>query len=71
MYSDMLTTVPHFKITVGLFLFSVFRDFLKQEQFKGSRIEWVESTGWISRTFTVKGEDAIMVREKAILAFVD
>jgi hypothetical protein len=49
-------------VTIGRLLSSRFRDFLKTEKFKGKKIEWIESSGWIEREFTIKGE-ADVIRE--------
>lgn len=42
-------------ITAGRLICGFVRDALKQAKFKGFDIEWLESSGWIERTFTIKG----------------
>ena len=44
-----------FSFTVGRLLCGRFRDMLNAEKFSGRDIEWMESSGWIDRTFTVRG----------------
>lgn len=44
-----------FTIIVGLLHFSKVRDYLNQCKFIGRNIDWIESSGWIDRTFTIRG----------------
>lgn len=46
----------YFQITVGRLLCGQVRDFLRSAKFTGHDIDWQESSGWIERTFTVKGD---------------
>jgi hypothetical protein len=48
------------QITVGRLYWSDVRDYLKAERFKGYDIDWIESSGWIERTFTITGSGAPM-----------
>jgi hypothetical protein len=41
--------------TAGRLLWTPIRDFLKEAQFHGLSITWMESGGWLERRFTVKG----------------
>lgn len=41
-------------IKVGLCLWTPVRDFLKRCKFVGYKIDWMESSGWLSRTFTME-----------------
>jgi hypothetical protein len=43
---------------VGILLCRQVRDFLKMCKFVGYNIDWIESSGWFERTFTIKGDDA-------------
>jgi hypothetical protein len=43
------------EFTVGRLFCGQIREFLKIMKFKGANIEWMESSGWIDRTFVVKG----------------
>lgn len=43
---------------VGRLLCSQVRDYLARCQMLGNRIQWREGSGWISRVFTVVGDDA-------------
>lgn len=45
------------EIRVGVLGFGDVRDYLKRAKFMGENIEWIESSGWIFRTFTVRGPD--------------
>ena len=49
-----------FTLEVGRFLWSPLRDYLKARQFVGMKVEWIESSGWIERTFTIKGGESEM-----------
>lgn len=44
-----------YEFTVGRLLCGQIRDFLKQIQFTHGNIDWIESKGWIERTFIIKG----------------
>jgi len=46
-----------FSFTAGRLLCGHIRDFLASRKFAGMEIEWMESSGWLERTFTVKGRD--------------
>lgn len=46
-----------YEFTVGRLLARSVRDFLARAKFGGLKIEYIESTGWIERTFTVKGSE--------------
>jgi len=50
-------------IEVGLLLFRQFREFLKRLKFKGYQIEWMESKGWVERTFTIKSPSIAILEE--------
>lgn len=52
---------------VGRLLCGRVRDFLKQCQFRGMGIEWLESSGFIEREFTVKGKKEDLLRIKTSL----
>jgi hypothetical protein len=55
------------EITVGRLLCGSVRDCLKSAQFKGFKIEWMESDGWFSREFIIKGEpDDVRLVVKAL-----
>jgi len=43
--------------TAGRMLCGQVRDFLNQCKFKGMDIEFIESSGWITRDFTIKGSN--------------
>lgn len=47
---------------VGMFMWSVYRDTLKQLAFIYPEFEWIESGGLITRVFTAKGCDESMGR---------
>lgn len=42
-----------FTMEVGRMYWNQVRDYLKQQQFKGADVKWIESSGWIERTFTI------------------
>ena len=42
--------------TVGRMLCGSVRDFLKETQFKGAAIDWIESSGWLERQFVIRGD---------------
>ena len=44
------------KFTVGRLLCGQVRDFLKECEFRGLGIRWIESSGWIEREFVIRGE---------------
>ena len=46
--------------TAGRLLCSQVRDHLKKRQFIDQGITWIESTGWLEREFTVKGDEATL-----------
>jgi hypothetical protein len=55
------------KFTAGLLLYRPVRDFLRECEFKGMGIKWIESSGWIERDFTIKGSpDALMTVKLAL-----
>ena len=43
---------------IGRFHWADVRDYLKVAQFKGAKIEWIESSGFFERLFTIKGDVA-------------
>lgn len=47
-------TLPTLKITVGRLWVRPIRDYLKHAQFADPRIEWIETGGWIEKTFSVR-----------------
>ena len=51
-----------YEIMVGRLLCRHVRDYLKERQFVGDRIEWMESSGWLERNFTIKDDDAAVKR---------
>lgn len=50
--------MPYLSYTVGLGLWGQMRRFLRESQFRHDDIRWLESSGWIERTFTIKGDSA-------------
>ena len=42
-----------FNFEVGRLHWNTLRDYLRQQQFKGAEVKWIESSGWIARTFTI------------------
>jgi hypothetical protein len=44
-------------ITVGRMLCGKVRLFLDQCKFKGMDVDYLESSGWVERDFTIKGSD--------------
>jgi hypothetical protein len=44
-----------FTMEVGRFCWNPVRDYLKSQQFRGVDVKWIESSGWIERTFTING----------------
>lgn len=62
-----LKQIVKFEFTAGRLLCGTIRDYLKREQFAGRKIQFYEGTGWIERTFLVKGDAKDIVRiEKQI-----
>jgi hypothetical protein len=51
--------------TVGIALCAHARDFLKKLQFVGYDITWIESSGFLERTFIIKGSDEGLQKVKA------
>lgn len=45
------------QFTTGRLNCSTVRNFLDQQKFKGMNINYLESSGWIQRDFTVTGHD--------------
>ena len=50
---------------VGILLCGEMRDFLNRCKFNGAHIEYLESSGWIARTFTIKGtgKDLTLIKQ--------
>lgn len=46
------------EVRVGRLLCGTIRQFLRECQFRGMRIEWIESCGWLRRRFIVRGDVA-------------
>ena len=44
----------HITFTVGRLLAGQVRDFLKAMKWRGYDIDWLEDSGWIERTFTIR-----------------
>jgi hypothetical protein len=42
-----------FEMEVGRLFWGTVRDYLRQEQFKGAEVKWIESSGWLDRKFTI------------------
>lgn len=42
--------------TAGVLVRSRIRDFLKEQKFRGVKIEWMENKGVLDSTFLIKGE---------------
>lgn len=57
-----------FEFEAGIIICRQIRDILEGLRFKGCRIEWWESRGWIDRHFIVKGslDDVMEVRKKIL-----
>jgi hypothetical protein len=58
-------------ITAGRLLWGQVRDCLNQAKFRGMDIEWIESSGWVERDFTIKGkpEDVRVIVNALMVAF--
>jgi hypothetical protein len=58
-------TRAKFSFTAGRLLCGHVRDFLKESIFLGKDIEYLESSGWFERTFTIKGnaQDILEIKE--------
>lgn len=57
MRREWVQTRPYTReFTAGRLLWRSVRDCLTSAQFKGFRIEWMESGGWFSHEFIIKGE---------------
>lgn len=71
MWLTMPTVTASF--VAGCLLFGRIRDYLEAERFRGRRIKWLESRGIITRTFTIKGDEADVrhVYRALIAAFED
>jgi len=53
---------------VGILLCRPVRDYLKRMKFYGHDIDFVESSGWLSRTFSVRGSaNAISALQSAMV----
>jgi hypothetical protein len=44
------------RFDVGRVMCGQVRTFLESEKFRGRNIQWLESGGWLSHLFTVKGD---------------
>lgn len=44
-----------FTMDVGRLYWSTVRDYLRQQQFRGADVKWIESSGWLNREFTING----------------
>ena len=57
---------------VGRLLCGNVRDFLKKCQFQGMNIKWIESTGMIERSFSIKGSCEDMTKiKKSLQEWID
>ena len=56
-----------FSFTAGILLCGEIRDFLKECNFKGMNISFIESSGWIERTFHIKGESSDIKKVMGLL----
>lgn len=45
-----------YHITLGRLHCGDYRELLENLKFRGYKIEWLESRGWLDRRFTVKGD---------------
>ncbi len=50
--------VASLSMEIGRLHWADVRDYLKAAQFKGAKIEWIESSGFFERQFTIKGDVA-------------
>jgi len=48
------------ELTAGRMLCGKIRNFLNRCKFEGMNIEFIESSGWITRDFVIKGDAADM-----------
>jgi hypothetical protein len=48
-----------FNMEVGRLFWNPVRDYLKQQQFRGVKVTWMESSGWIERVFTINGPEFV------------
>lgn len=55
------------KFSAGRLLWGSIRDFLRECQFKGLEIEWIESSGFIERDFIIKGPSDTLITIKMAL----
>ena len=53
-----------FSMEVGLLHRKNIREILESEKFRGRRIRWRESKGWIESTFEVIGADAHLTSDR-------
>lgn len=58
------------KYDVGRILCRHVRGYLDTQKFLGRDIDWLESDGWLSHTFTIKGDDADVVTISAYLDYI-
>lgn len=54
--------------TAGLLIRGQVRDYLASEKFRGRRIDWHESKGWLDSIFTIRGEESDVRTVVATLA---
>ena len=49
---------------VGIVLCGAVRNFIKESIFRGAEIEFFESSGWLMRTFVIKGkvDDVLFIK---------
>lgn len=59
--------MAHMTFTAGRMLCGNIRDFLDQCKFKGMDIDYIESSGWIERDFTIKGSNDDVLKVHASL----
>ena len=48
-----------FTMEVGRLYWNPVRDYLRQQQFRGVAVKWIESSGWIYRVFTIDGPERV------------
>ena len=59
-------------ITVGRMLCGQVRNFLNKCKFQGMDIEYLESSGWVQRDFTIKGPvNDVTTVQKSLEAWID